>query len=1007
MLASVDDETLRLFAAEVADYASCTSKAVRTAALPLAKRCWAVIEEPLRRLALEAKPEQRLHAFELLWTNGNVETRAWAREHAAEDRAPSIRTLAEGWGQQPSEPEPEPAVPAREQPRPDIDWRVPVTPELREALGQVFTDVNRAIGKANTQSAAFAAQWQAQHGQTPSWVRQSPLLEPGHFEMLVKDLESGRPPKEPRGGLQVAPGLVSDPLERSADSPVLSPVVLLTLLVHLGSAFDHRSALSPVAAAALNHHHQATRRPTLLEVSTMLDEMGRDGGRAVWGRYASSWGDTLARDWPDEDIAPFVAAHLDLVVEALISGERDYYSAKSAPYRALATLPELPRSVADTLFSLALHGHKNQRRAAQDALGSVPGREARVIAALSDGKGVVRTEAAQWLGRLRNASAIPALEAAVAKERQDVAKGAMLDALQALGQPVEKYLDRAALAGRASAAMPKGLPKDLGWFPWAALPKVRWADSGDVVPPASLQWLIAQAVKAKAPDPNAVLRKYCGMFEPRDRESLGQFLLETWMAEDVRPIPPEQAEQEARQRAGWTHQAHQSHPQYYQDDPQFGMSIDELTAAYLPAFLRLPAGSATSTKGILAMAAACAGERAAAPTARYLQEWYGMRASQGKALIAMLAWIDHPSATQLMLSVGSRFRTKSFQDEATRQAEALAERKGWSLSELADRTIPTAGFDETGTMKLSFGDRFFTAVLNPGLTLELRSPEGGKIASLPTPRKSDDADKVKESKKTLAAARKELKSVAKLQTERLYEALCTERSWRFDDWDRYLAGHPIVRHLTQRLVWSATRGDGRTYVFRPLEDGTLTDADDAEVTVPPDAVVQVAHDSNLDAEAIAQWQQHLEDYEITPLFQQFGKGTYRLPDGQGSRKEITDFTGYLIEAFTLRGRATRLGYTRGGTEDGGWFYTYEKNFPTLGMSSVIEFSGNALPETNRTVALTHLRFTRHAEGSGHSSMPLRLEDVPAVLLSEAYNDLRLLAGEGSGHDPDWEKKVEF
>ena len=497
------------------------------------------------------------------------------------------------------------------------------------------------------------------------------------------------------------------------------------------------------------------------------------------------------------------------------------------------------------------------------------------------------------------------------------------------------------------------------------------------------------------------------MFEPSDREQLGQFLLEAWVAEDTRPIEPDEALGKARQQAQWTHQSMASYPQHYEGNPLLGASVEQLTAAYLPGFSREPAGSAIAAKGVLAVAAACAGERAAARSARYLKEWYGMRAAQGKALIAMLAWIEHPSATQLMLSVGSRFRTKSFQDEATRQAEALAERKGWTVDELADRTIPTAGLDETGTLELSYGDRSFTAVLLPDLTLELRSPEGKKVASLPNPRQSDDEDRVKDAKKTLAAAKKELKAVVQLQTERLYEALCTGRSWAFEDWDRYLAHHPVVRHLVQRLVWTATTEDGAVVVFRPLDDGTLTDADDEAVTRRaggPGAGRPRQQPRRRDRSP--HWQQHLEDYEVTPLFQQFGKGTLRAARGARGRPRGHDFRGHLIEAFALRGRATKLGYTRGGTEDGGWFYTYQKRFPTLGMSSVIQFTGNVLPEENRTVALTALSFQRHGhDGTGSSSM--RLDDVPPVLLSEAYNDMRLLAGEGSGHDPEWEKKVEY
>jgi hypothetical protein len=36
-----------------------------------------------------------------------------------------------------------------------------------------------------------------------------------------------------------------------------------------------------------------------------------------------------------------------------------------------------------------------------------------------------------------------------------------------------------------------------------------------------------------------------------------------------------------------------------------------------------------------------------------------------------------------------------------------------------------------------------------------------------------------------------------------------------------------------------------------------------------------------------------------------------------------------------------------------------------------------------------------------------LADVPKVLLSECYNDMRLIAGEGTGFDSEWAKKSEY
>jgi hypothetical protein len=66
---------------------------------------------------------------------------------------------------------------------------------------------------------------------------------------------------------------------------------------------------------------------------------------------------------------------------------------------------------------------------------------------------------------------------------------------------------------------------------------------------------------------------------------------------------------------------------------------------------------------------------------------------------------------------------------------------------------------------------------------------------------------------------------------------------------------------------------------------------------------------------------------------------------------------------------------------------------------VVSFSGNALPEENRKVALLDLNFQR-----AHGAIPLG--EVPPVILSECLNDMRTVAAEGSGFDADWQSKVE-
>src|SRR5262249_9681589 len=284
---------------------------------------------------------------------------------------------------------------------------------------------------------------------------------------------------------------------------------------------------------------------------------------------------------------------------------------------------------------------------------------------------------------------------------------------------------------------------------------------------------------------------------------------------------------------------------------------------------------------------------------------------------------------------------------------------------------------------------------------------GKTISSLPDPNQSDDAEKAKQAKALLSASRKELKSVMSLQKDRLYEALCTQRTWRFEEWGTHVPKHPLVGRHCQRLVWAVREGEQTKTSFRPLADGSLTDHHDEEVKVGADVIVCLAHEETLPPADRSAWIQHLSDYKVEPLFQQFGKATFSLPETMKEAAEITEFLGHIVKAFSLRNRLTRLGYTRGAAQDGGWFFDYHKRFPRLGLEAIIEFTGNGLPEENRTVALQRLYFVwKGSDGEPSIPREVALCELPRVLLSECWNDIRMAAAEGPGFAPDWEKQTE-
>ncbi len=188
----------------------------------------------------------------------------------------------------------------------------------------------------------------------------------------------------------------------------------------------------------------------------------------------------------------------------------------------------------------------------------------------------------------------------------------------------------------------------------------------------------------------------------------------------------------------------------------------------------------------------------------------------------------------------------------------------------------------------------------------------------------------------------------------------------------------------------------------------MTDVNDDEFTLNDTDRVMVAHSSLLDEATEQAWKQHLQDYEVPELFKQFGRPTYRLPESLANETEITDFQGHMLTTYRLRGRANKLGWVRGEAEDGGSFSVYHKPFRSKGVDAVVEFTGSYLPEEDIPAAIRELYFIPIQPNSDSVSSwnpnKQKLGKVPPVLLSECYNDVRDMAAEGTGFDPDWEKK---
>ncbi len=703
---------------------------------------------------------------------------------------------------------------------------------------------------------------------------------------------------------------------------------------------------------------------------------------------------------------PFFAENEFLIDQALgfaplqINQSSYNWIDKVCAIKILQLFPTIPAKYVAYLFELALGESKQIRYAAQNALKRIPNIHNQVEQALSSPKQEVRTAAANWLAELGQKSSIKALNAALKKEKRETVQAAILIALEKIGEDISQHLTPKKLLADAQKGLKGKIPTDFDWFDFNLIPTLTW-QNGKTVEPQIIQWWICLAVKLRDPS-NLLLTVYNRLLSTQSQRQLGEFILRSFINQDTRLPTLEEAEAKASTEANKRLQQYigyyQNYPQYYPNykNITYEQIFDEVKQEILATYL----GSAIKSKGILALTCGIEGAIAVSLLRSFMKNHYQRRA-QIEAMLEPLAHSDDPLIIQLLLSLARRYRTASIHEKAKYLVESIAQRSGWSTEELADRTISTAGLDDNGLLILDYGERTFTASLDDKFKWQLKNADGEKIKALPEARKNENPELVKEAKKQFSNSKKELNQLLTMQISRFYEAMCAQRQWRVEDWQKYLQPHPIVGRLIQRLVWLQLDNNGQIVnSFRPTEDGSLITNQDDEILLDQNHFISVAHSALLASDDIAQWQAHLEDYKITLLFEQF---SHAFPEiSKFNDGVIDDRLGWLTDSFTIRGVLTKLNYERDTAEDGGCFYGYHKYFGSLGIYINIEFSGSMLPEENIPAVLYNLYFSNK---KGFKDRAIALDKLPKVLLTEGYADYMAVAKVCSGFDPNWKDKL--
>ncbi len=708
-------------------------------------------------------------------------------------------------------------------------------------------------------------------------------------------------------------------------------------------------------------------------------------GRQTYGQYEPG---ALAplKGLDAESVWPWIASNIDVFDEIFGLKPTDRPLPLARGMEALEMLPQTPQRYFAKLLDIAVSEKRPLRRRAMALLRDARDLALRLDALLDDKRQQVRSNAATWLADIRSTASESALRKRLKKEKSDPVRAALIESLQRLGADLSDIIGPAILIAEAEAAAAKTPPALPEWILAHGLPVPHFRD-GSTVPPAVVQHWLALAIRLKDPGASGQFGIYLDQLLESDARAFSNWVLDAWITYDTHAFTLE----EATAYAMANYQQHFSW--MYRSTKPPGLR-EEIIAHIVRERTGEPLNSGSDTKGMLALA--CRADPVfAANRVRWFLKKHGRRSNQAMALLEALAGTAQPAALQVVIAASARLKQKSTQARATEIAQRYAEDRGWSFDELADRTVPIAGFDDDGVLELPCGDdaKPYSARLDAQLTIHLFNPEGKALKSLP----AGDDDNSKESKKALSTAKKELAQVVELQATRLFEAMCVERDWPVADWRLAFHEHPVMRRLIERLVWQGLDADGQPLgLFRPTQEGDFSDAADAAVDIDQFARLRLAHGALVDADTCRAWTAHLKDYEVSPFLAQFDTLRAPLSAEQRDAEVIVDRQGWKADSLTFRSVAEKRGYERV-MRDGGGCHEYEKKFPSHGITATIFHSGSHAVDENNPVALKELRFGKLGQRG-----VFRLQDVPPVMLAECWADYHAVAAKGA-FDPEWEK----
>jgi len=372
-----------------------------------------------------------------------------------------------------------------------------------------------------------------------------------------------------------------------------------------------------------------------------------------------------------------------------------------------------------------------------------------------------------------------------------------------------------------------------------------------------------------------------------------------------------------------------------------------------------------------------------------IREWPGESQHQRAVFgLECLRAVGSDTALMALNGVAQKVKFKALKEKAQAMMEGIAQARGMTREELADRIVPDCSLDERGSRVFDFGARQFRFVLGAEMKPLIRDAAGKVRPDLPPINNADDQARAEAAVADWKLLKKTLREVLKVQAERLEDSMITGRRWTVDEFLTLLVKHPLMVNLVRQLVWAVYNESGlATLSFRVTEDQSFADQKDDDIEFPAQGAVGVVHPAHLDPAALSAWGQVLSDYEIIPPFQQLGRTIYRPDPKELNETEIDRFRGQgpKIPGIVLYGMLEKSHWVRDTPADGGGFMQHSKYFPAANVTAFIQYTGLSIGYYEETQEIEAVYFVPgHVKPDwwGRHENRLKIVDVDPVVLSE-------------------------